>query len=38
MHFANMLEKKFPDAKLTESYSGALFIANEGGFANRQIQ
>lgn len=30
MYFANMLEKKFPDAKLTESYSGALIIANEG--------
>lgn len=30
MYFANMLEKKFPDVKLTESYSGALIIANEG--------
>lgn len=30
MYFANMLEKKFPDAKLTESYSGPLIIANEG--------
>lgn len=30
MYFADMLEKKFPDAKLTESYSGALIIANEG--------
>ena len=29
MHFANMLEKKFPDVKLTESYSGSLIIANE---------
>ena len=27
---ANMLEKKFPDAKLTESYNGALIIANDG--------
>lgn len=30
MYFANMLEKKFPDAKLTESYDGPLIIANEG--------
>lgn len=30
MYFANMLEKKFPDAKLTESYNGSLIIANEG--------
>ena len=30
MYFADMLEKKFPDAKLTESYNGALIIANEG--------
>lgn len=30
MYFADMLEKKFPDAKLTESYSGPLIIANEG--------
>ena len=30
MYFAKILEKKFPDAKLTESYSGALIIANEG--------
>ena len=30
MYFANMLEKKFPDAKLIESYSGSLIIANEG--------
>ena len=30
MYFANMLEKKFPDAKLTESYDGSLIIANEG--------
>lgn len=28
MYFANMLEKKFPDAKLTESYDGPLIIAN----------
>ena len=26
---ANMLEKKFPDAKLTESYDGSLIIMNE---------
>lgn len=32
MYFANMLEKKFPDAKLTESYSGSLIVANEGDF------
>lgn len=30
MYFAKILEKKFPDAKLTESYSGALIIENEG--------
>lgn len=30
MYFANILEKKFPDAKLTESYDGSLIIANEG--------
>lgn len=30
MYFADMLEKKFPDAKLTESYNGPLIIANEG--------
>ena len=29
MYFANMLEKKFPDAKLTESYDGSLIIMNE---------
>lgn len=29
MYFAKMLEKKFPDAKLTESYSGPLIIANK---------
>lgn len=28
MYFANLLEKKFPDAKLTESYDGPLIIAN----------
>ena len=28
MYFADMLEKKFPDAKLTESYDGPLIIAN----------
>lgn len=28
--FAKTLEKKFPDIKLTESYSGALAITNEG--------
>lgn len=28
--FAKTLEEKFPDAKLTESYSGSLIIANEG--------
>lgn len=30
MYFAKMLENKFPDAKLTESYGGSLIIANEG--------
>ena len=30
MYFANMLEKKFPDAELIESYDGSLIIANEG--------
>lgn len=30
MYFAKMLEKKFPDVKLTESYGGSLIIANEG--------
>lgn len=30
MCFANMLENEFPGIKLTESYSGALIIANEG--------
>lgn len=29
MYFAKMLEKKFPDAKLTESYSGHLIITNK---------
>lgn len=30
-YFAKMLEKKFPDAKLTESYSGPLIITNPNG-------
>ena len=30
MYFAKMLEENFPDAKLTESYSGSLIIVNEG--------
>lgn len=30
MYFAKMLEKKFPDARLTLSYGGSLIIANEG--------
>lgn len=29
LYFAKMLEKKFPDAKLTESYSGPLIITNK---------
>ena len=28
--FAKILENEFPGIKLTESYSGALIIANEG--------
>ena len=32
MYFAKTLEENFPDIKLTESYSGALVITNEGDF------
>ena len=31
MNLAKLLEKKFPDAKLTESYSGPLIITNPDG-------
>lgn len=36
--FAKTLEENFPDAKLTESYSGSLIIANEGDFPNDEFK